>query len=53
MKKLLGSLGFTVGSSVGWWLGASIGTMTAFMFSIVVGAAGLYLALRWAANNLD
>ena len=52
MKRMLVSLGFTVGSTVGWFVGASIGTMTAFMVSIVFGAAGVYVALRWAANNL-
>jgi hypothetical protein len=52
VKRLLVSIGFTVGSTIGWFVGASIGTMTAFMVSIVGGAAGVYIALRWAANNL-
>ncbi len=52
MKRLLVSLGFTVGSTIGWFAGAAIGTMTAFMVSIVGGAIGVYIALRWAGNNL-
>lgn len=32
----------TIGSYVGWWLGARIGTMTAFILSMVGLGVGLY-----------
>jgi|MGYP003334251932 hypothetical protein len=53
MKKLLVLVGSTVGSSVGWWLGANIGIMTAFMLSMVGLGFGMWggarLAARWEA----
>ena len=42
MKKLIGTVGATVGSAVGWWLGAHVGLMTAFMVSMVGTGAGIY-----------
>jgi len=51
MEKMLVVLASTVGSSVGWWLGARLGLMTAFVLSIVglgVGVwAGRQFAHRW------
>ena len=48
MRKLI-TLGTTfIGSSIGWWLGAFIGTMTAFLLSIVglgVGGSAEYAML--------
>lgn len=46
MTKLLVFLTTTIGGSIGWWLGAFIGTMTAFLLSVVGTAAGVYLARR-------
>jgi hypothetical protein len=51
MKKLLGCVGAILGSSVGWWVGASVGTMTAMLVSAVGTGAGLYLGW-WAAERL-
>jgi hypothetical protein len=45
-------LGGTVGSMVGWWLGALVGFMTAFFMSVVGTAAGVYFARKWAMRNL-
>ncbi len=50
MKKLLGFLGATVGSGVGWWLGAHVGFMTAFLLSIVGTGAGIYAGYRIAIH---
>lgn len=50
MAKLLGFVGSFVGSSIGWWLGARVGIMTAFMLSIVGTGAGIYLGRRIAAE---
>lgn len=52
MTKILGTLGSFVGGSIGWWMGAGIGTMTAFMLSIVGTGVGIYLG-RQAALKLD
>lgn len=42
MTKLLGFMGATVGGAVGWWAGAHVGIMTAFIVSVVGTAAGVY-----------
>ena len=48
MMKLYGFLGATVGSYIGWYLGAPIGFMTAFTFSMVGTGAGIYAGRRVA-----
>ena len=50
MGKLLGFVGATVGGYAGWWLGAPVGTMTAFMVSIVGTGAGMYAGRRVARH---
>jgi len=52
MGKLIGFLGATLGSAVGWWAGARIGVMTGFLCSIVGTGVGLYFARRWAQEYL-
>lgn len=51
MKRLLVLVGSTVGSSIGWWLGANVGIMTAFLLSMVGLGVGMWggarLAARW------
>jgi hypothetical protein len=53
MKKLLVMIVSTIGSATGWWLGARIGIMTAFMLSMVGLGVGIWcgarLAARWGA----
>ncbi len=53
MKKLLMLVLSTVGSAAGWWLGALVGTMTAFIVSMIGVGAGIWcgarLADRWGA----
>ena len=48
MTKLLGFVGATVGSSLGWWMGSRAGTMTAFMLSMVGTGVGIYYGRRVA-----
>lgn len=48
MTKLLIFVTSTIGGAIGWWLGAFIGMMTAFMISIVGTAAGVYFGRKWA-----
>ena len=50
MNKLLGGVGATLGSSVGWWAGARVGVMTAVVASALGTAAGLYFG-RWAPSG--
>jgi hypothetical protein len=42
MTKLLVLIVSTVTSAAGWWLGAHVGIMTAFMLSIVGLGAGIW-----------
>lgn len=51
MKKLLGTIGAFIGSSVGWYIAAKFGFMTAFFVSTIAGGVGLYYGMK-AANNL-
>jgi hypothetical protein len=50
MTKLLGFIGATLGSSVGWWLGAKVGIMTAVCLSGVGTGVGIYFGRRAAIN---
>lgn len=50
MAKLLGFLGATAGSTIGWWAGEHIGIMTAYVISMVGMAGGLW-ASRWVVRN--
>lgn len=52
MSKLLGFVGATIGSYLGWWLGSRAGIMTAFMVSMVGTGAGIYLGRRVALRYL-
>jgi hypothetical protein len=53
MNKLVIGLGGTIGSYAGWALGAPVGTMTAFMLSIVGTGLGMYLGYRLALRLLE
>lgn len=48
VKKILILVGTTVGSSIGWWLGAYAGTMTAYMLSMVGLGIGMWVGARMA-----
>lgn len=48
MRKLMSFVGTTVGSSVGWWVGAHAGFMTAFMLSMVGFGAGMWYGRKIA-----
>jgi uncharacterized membrane protein YbhN (UPF0104 family) len=50
MTKLFGFIGATVGSYAGWWLGAKVSFMTAFLVSIVGTGIGIYAGRRIAKN---
>ena len=48
MVKLFKFIGATVGSAAGWWLGAKVGMVTAFMLSAVGTGVGIYAGARYA-----
>jgi len=50
MSKVLVFLGATVGGAVGWWLGARVGFMTAFIVSVCGTGLGVYAGRRLAAH---
>jgi hypothetical protein len=50
MTMVLILLAATIGGAIGWWLGAFIGTMTAFFVSMVGTAVAIYIARRWASE---
>jgi hypothetical protein len=48
MMKVLTTLGAFLGGSIGWWLGARFGMMTAFMVSMVGTGFGMYSGKKLA-----
>lgn len=53
VTRLLGFVGATIGSAVGWWLGAHVGVMTAVLVGAVGTGVGLWAGVRLAANYLS
>jgi len=52
VSKVLTFLGASIGGAIGWWLGARIGTMTAFVVSTVGTGVGVYAGRRIADSLL-
>ena len=50
MGKVLAFVGATLFSAVGWWLGAFVGIMTAWMLSAVGTGIGIYVGKRVASH---
>jgi len=50
MKLLLYLVLSTIGSAVGWWLGALVGTTTAIVLSAIGTGLGVYYARRLARD---
>jgi hypothetical protein len=48
--KVMMLLGSIVGGAIGWWIGARVGFMTAFIVSTVCSGFGIYFARQWAIN---
>lgn len=48
MIRFLGFLGATAGGALGWWAGAPVGFMTAFMLSTVGTGVGMYAGRKCA-----
>lgn len=52
METLVGMIGATVVGTAGWWLGAHVGIMTAFMLNVVGTGVGLYAGRKAARHYL-
>ena len=52
MKRFIALIPATVGSMIGWWLGARVGLMTAFWLSTLGSGAGLYFGIRFTREYL-
>lgn len=48
MRKLFIFTGAMVGSAIGWYVGAPIGVMTAFVVSTIGTGAGMYAGAKVA-----
>jgi len=53
MKKLVLLISITLFSWIGWWLGAHIGIMTAYLISFVGSLFGVYVGVRFNQTYLD
>ena len=53
MSKVLTILGASVGGAIGWWLGARVGTMTAFVLSTLGTGVGVYAGRRIAESLVE
>lgn len=52
MKALAVLLGATIGGALGWWVGALVGPVSAFIVSAVGTGVGVYAARHWNAKYL-
>jgi hypothetical protein len=52
MRKLVGFISTTIGSTIGWYAGAPFGFMTAFITMIIGTALGLYVGYKLMDNYL-
>ena len=52
MTRLFGFIGAVAGSAIGWWLGAHVGMMTAFLLSVVGTGLGIYGGKKIAREYL-
>jgi hypothetical protein len=49
---MIGLLASSVGGGIGWWLGARVGFMTAFIVGMIGTGVGLYAGRRFADTYL-
>ncbi|MFQ5690780.1 MAG: hypothetical protein ACE5HQ_10965 [Gemmatimonadota bacterium] len=50
MSKPFHLIGATVGGGLGWWLGAHVGLMTAYMLGVLGTGLGVYVGARIASR---
>lgn len=51
MTKLMGFIGLTVASWIGWIVGAPFGMIGSFVVGSVAGGFGMYYGARWARRS--
>lgn len=54
MKWLMGTIGMTIASVIGSYLGKMLGMafFGQFILGSIAGGFGMYYAVKWAKNNL-
>jgi hypothetical protein len=53
MKKVLIIVSISIGGWIGWWLGDHFGLMTAYLLSVVGGAAGLCIGRKIMSDYME
>lgn len=53
MSILLAFVGATLAGAFGWWLGAFIGPMSAYLVSTIASGVGFYCGRKFARELLD
>lgn len=53
MKKILIIVFISIGVWIGWWIGKHVGIMTAYLLSVVGGAAGLYYVKQFIKSYME
>jgi hypothetical protein len=53
MKKIILLICITIFGWIGWWLGAHVGIMTAYLVSIGGSLCGVYVGVRINQEYLD
>lgn len=53
MKKIILLISITAFSTGGWWLGAHIGLMTAYLTSLIGSIIGVIFGVKINRNYLD
>jgi hypothetical protein len=52
MNWLLIFVGTTIGGGIGWWIGARVGIMTAYILSMVGTAVSFYYCRRFIKEHM-
>ncbi len=50
MTKLFSFIGATLGGYLGWWIGSTVGFMTAFFLMVIGTGVGIYVGRRIVAE---
>ena len=53
MRKIILLLCITIFGLAGWWIGAHIGIMTAYLISFIGSLLGVYIGVRFNQNYVD
>ncbi len=53
MQRMVGYMGATIFSGIGWYLGSRIGPMAGFILSVLGAGAGLFFTRRFLRDYFD